>query len=76
MISVTYPNGKVRQFDAIPSDEVSRHTLVSSMMTVREMRRFFIGRESQLVAVALGLSSKGTEASYCADIYKYFNGGS
>jgi hypothetical protein len=72
VVSVTYSNGKVREFDVLANPD--RRTLAVSLMTVAEMVRFFTGAEAAEMAKQLGLPATGkAETAVCQSIHNFFH---
>lgn len=71
MIKIHYRTDKVLAFNKL-DDEVSRHTLISSLMTLEEMQRFFVGKQAGLVVESLGFKPNKKEKINCETLEKYF----
>lgn len=74
-ISISY-EGKIKQLDALPEGS-GRLCFLASMMTTQEMRRFFIGSDSEDVCKILGIKAPrgASERTLCSLIWDHFNEG-
>ena len=71
MIKITYDCGE-RTFDCLKNEE-DRRVVLASLMTVREMARFFEGKEASEVAKLIGVPVGRTELETCRSIYRHFH---
>ena len=70
---VIYKSGAIAGFDRLQK-KATRLQLIASLMTVTEMRKFFLGAQSGDVVHSLGLQKQGSEKANCELLYKHFTG--